>query len=268
MTEAVKVVKMHELLAVVETIKGQATKTRTELMGTFNNKRHHFEETRKTYKSLAEGEPAKVEEQKEIQSTIAGEIDWIYPKLISMFDVGYQIDEGNMHAKADVMIDGTVILANVPATALLRFSHYIEEVTALVKSIPTLDPAKGFKPDPDKGKGIFVARDVEKNRTKKDKKVLTLAPATDKHAAQAQLIDVDTVTGTIVEQEWSGLITTAMKADLLDRCEELTRAFQRARSKANEFAVDPQGFKAGKKFLDYIFAPLLQGGSDAVKKTA
>jgi hypothetical protein len=53
-----------------------------------------------------------------------------------------------------------------------------------VRSIPTLDPAKGFTHDSAKGAHVFKAREVTKTRTQKVQEPLTLAPATDKHPAQ------------------------------------------------------------------------------------
>lgn len=249
--------KLHELLAVHKSFEGQAGKCRAELMNTFEKKRHHFEETRKSSRSLAEGEQFKVEEQKDIQTTVAEELKWVQGKLASVLDVGYQIDIANTGAKADVVLpDGEIILKDVPATALLQMEKRLNEIHQLVTVIPTLDPAKGFKLDSERGKHIYKARDVEKKRTKKEKKVLTAAPATDKHPAQVVVYDEDVQVGTILEQEWSSLITPATKSDVLENIEHLTRAVQKARAKANEFEVDTTATKIGGKMLEFIFKPL------------
>lgn len=47
--------KLHELLAVEGQLKGQAQATRTELRGSFEKKRHLFEEKVLTYVSNEEG---------------------------------------------------------------------------------------------------------------------------------------------------------------------------------------------------------------------
>lgn len=249
--------KLHELLAVHKSHEGQASKVRTDLMSVFEKKRHHFEETRKSFKSLVENEPAKVEEQKDIQTTVAAELKWVKDKIASVLDVGYQIDVANTGARADVVVDGTILLNSVPATALLQMEKRCQEVKALLLTIPTLDPAKGFKPDAEKGKGIYKARDVEKPRTKKTKKVYTLAKATEKHPEQAQLLDEDVITGTILEQEWSAFITPSEKSDALERLEKVARAVQKARAKANEHEIDPSQNKIGEKVLAYVFGSLV-----------
>ena len=257
-------VKLHGLLAVLESVTGQANKCHQELVSTFKNKAHHFSEQIKTFKSIEENVTPKQEEIREIQTSVGEEVDWLSKKIVSFIDVGHQIDEANMVARADVVVGDVTLLKDVPTTSLLRLEHRIGEIQKLVTSIPTLDPAKGFKLDTNKGAGFWKARDVEKERTKKTREPLVLAPATDKHPAQVQLIDKDVVTGTILEQEWSSLITTATKADILDRCEELMKAIQKARAKANEVEVDPATHKVGGKIWDFIFKPL----KDSLKQAA
>lgn len=249
--------KLHQLLAVYKNLAGQSTKVRTELMGTFKGKRHLFEEKRKSFTSNEEGVQAKVEEQSDIQETVGEQIEWIRPHLAKFINVAYQIDVANTAAKADVLDEsGSVLLKDVPTTTLLQLEHRSEELKQLIESIPTLDPAKGFRPDADRGNGYFRARDVTKDREVPAREVITLAPSTDKHPAQTQLVDTRKKVGTILEQEWSGLITPAVKAQLLENVEELYRAVTAARSRANEHEIDTTDKKIGDVLLDFVFKPL------------
>jgi hypothetical protein len=152
--------------------------------------------------------------------------------------------------------DNEILLKAVPATTLLQLEKRVAEWKDLIQSIPTLDPAKGFKADAARGRGYYQARDVTKPRTKKEPQVITLAPATKEHPAQTQLISIDKPIGTILEQEWSSLITPATKADLLDRVETLLRAVAKARSKANDHSIDVSDKKIGANLLDFVFKPL------------
>ncbi len=250
--------KLHELLAVHGSLSGQASKVRSELATTFDKKRHLFEERKKSFTPNEEvGGAIAIEEQQDIQSTVAGEIEWVSKHLAKAVDVAYQVDLANTNAKADVLTeDGTILAKDIPATTLLQLEKRVAEWKELIAAIPTLDPAKSFKPDESRGKGYWKARDVTKMRTKKDKKALVLYPATDKHPAQCQVLDVDTVVGTILEQEWSALITPATKADLLDRVEILYRAVTKARSKANETSIEIADKKIGAGLLEFVFKPL------------
>ena len=246
--------KLHELLAVDGNLKAQADKTRTELMGTFKNKTHHFSEKTVSYKPYGENEPAVTESQLDIQTTVPKELKWVSEFIIKSLDVSYQVAEANTIARADVVLeDGTVLLSQVPATSLLELEKRAKELHDFVSAIPTLDPAKGFKLDPDKGEGIYRAREDKKTRTKKMLKVLTLAAATDKHPAQAKEYTEDVPVGDITTLEWSGLITTAAKGDMIARVEEFARAVKKARSRANEVEISKNDKKIGADIIKYVF---------------
>lgn len=246
--------KLHELLAVDRNLKGQAEKTRTELMTTFEKKTHLFSEKTVSYTPYGEGGQTVVEGQLDIQTTVAKELKWISEFLVKALDVSYQVAEANTIARADVILeDGTTLLSQVPATALLELEKRAKELHDFVVSIPTLDPAKGFRLDVDRGIGIFKARDDRKVRTKKTNKVLTLAPATDKHPANVQVVVEDVPVGDIVTLEWSGLITTAAKGDMLSRVEDLTRAVKKARARANDTEVSQKDQKIGANVVNYVF---------------
>lgn len=250
--------KLHELLAVESNLTNQANKVRGELTQTFEKKVHHFSEARVTFIPNAEGSQPVTESQRDIQTTVGKEVEWITKILAKALDVSHAIDVANTLAHADVITeDGETLLTGVPATSLLQLEKRIAEVHALVVAIPTLDPAKGFDEDDAKGKGIYKAREVVKTRTKKAQKPLILCEATKEHPAQVQLVTEDVPVGEIREQEWSSLITPALKADLIDRCDMLIRAVKKARAKANEQEINVATEKIGKTLLDYIFQPLL-----------
>ena len=250
--------KLHELLAVESNLENQANKTLQDLSGTFSNKRHLFEEKRVTFLSNEENSKAVTEEQKDIQTTVGKEIDWISKILAKAIDVSYQIDVANTQANADVVVEdeNEPLLRSVPATALLQLEKKVKVIHDLVAAIPTLDPAKGFTEDEQRGKGIFKAREVQKTRTKKTVRPLILYAATKEHPAQVKELSEDLPVGSITEQEWSSLITPSTKSLLLERCDKLLRAVKKARARANEKDLEVQGHKIGRKLLDYVFQPL------------
>ena len=243
--------KLHELLAIGSSQSNQTQKLRRDLSNTFEKKRHLFEQKITTFQPN-EGE-AVTEQQSDLQSTVNKELNWITPHLGKSLDMEFQINEANTRAKADIiMLDGEVLATDVPATALLELQKRVSEIQDLISSIPTLDPAKGFSSDEAMGSGVYVARMVNKNRTAKIQEPLTLSPATVEHPAQVQLVTKDVSTGRIQEQEWSGLITPADKAELLDRVEEVSKAVRAARCRANEVEVDKTA-TIGANILGYIF---------------
>jgi predicted nucleotide-binding protein len=160
--------KLHELLAVEKNLKSQADKTRLELSATFGKKTHHFTQKVVTFRPIQENVPPVTEEQLDLQTTVPREIKWVSSFIVKSLDASYQVDEGNTQARADVVLeDGTVLLEAVPTTGLLRLEHRLKELHDFVVAIPTLDPAKGFRPDESVGTDVFKARDDVRPRTKK-----------------------------------------------------------------------------------------------------
>ena len=246
--------RLHELIAVKTSLRAQATKTVTDLGNTFEKKRHHFTAKVKSFTPLGENAEAKVEEQLDLQTTVLKELRWVREYIVKAIDASHHVNLGNTEAFADIVLeDGTVIAAHVPAATLLELEGTVEEIRKFCDKIPTLDPAQGFRPAPDRGEGVYVAREVEKTRTSKQNKVIVLYPHTEKHPAQTQLVAEDVPIGTIREQEWSSMMTIADKGAILDRIEHLARAVKKARSRANESEVDT-GNKIGAALLDYAFS--------------
>lgn len=247
--------KLHQLLAVVSSLKGQATSTAADLKNTFDKKRNHFTEQIVTVKSRKDGVPDVEESRLSLQTTVRKEIEWISEKLEKAFDVAYQIDIANTYAEADVLLeDGTVILRGIPATSLLQIEHNLSEVQDLVKAIPTLDPVRGYELDTNNRPGIYKARDVHKTRTEKVFEYVIMVPPTDKHPAQVKETTKDVIVGDIIGQEWSSLITVAEKGDMLDRVENLMRAVKKARSVANDAEIVTADYKIGQTLLNYVFS--------------
>lgn len=245
--------KLHELLAVESNLETQATKVRSDLANTFEKKRHLFEEKRLLFTPNAEGAQTVTEQQSDIQSTVRKELDWIRPHLAKALDASYMVAEANTAARADIVLeDGDVIAKDVPATSLLELQKRLAEILGLAQTIPTLDPAKGFVADSQRGEGFYKAREVRKTRTTKQPKVIIKYEATKEHPAQTELYSADLPLGIIEEQEWSGMLTPGEKAEVLNRIEKLSRAVRSARSRANEQIVDTTK-KISSNLLNYIF---------------
>ena len=253
-----KTQKLHELLAVDTQVKGQAEAARKDLMNTFEKKRHsHFSRKTITFFSDKDGVAPKVEAHQDLQTTIRRELKWIGEKLAGALDIGHQVDVANTMAAADVVLDnGKVLLEKVPTTSLLQMAHRIKELQEFVAAIPTLDPAQGFKEDESmstEGDTVHKALDVEKSRTEKSFDYVVMVQPTDKHPAQVKELSIDKVIGHTLTQEWSGLITTAEKGDMLDRVEEVSRAVKSARARANELELQVASHKIGERILNYVF---------------
>jgi hypothetical protein len=245
--------RLFEYLVVDGQLKAQVQATRAELTGTFKNKRHMFEEKLVTFTPVEEGAPSKTEEQRTIETTVAEELRWIGELWTKALDNGLHVAEGNTLARADVMLDdGSTLLTGVPATALLELEKRAGEILDLLAAVPSLDSTKGYQPDVARGSGVYVARDVTKVRTRKVNKVIRLAEATPEHQEQAQLVSVDEPAGELVEREWSAMVTVAVKGKMMERAEELRRAFKAALHRANAVEVPING-GCGRAIFSFVF---------------
>lgn len=251
--------KQHELLAVFDNIKKQLTVVLKAQIAAFTSKPQLFMEYRRELYWLEEGKPKDQLEFLEIQSTVIEELTHIRKSQAKRIDIGYQIDVVNTRAFADIVSeDGVVLAEHVPATFLMQMAHVLKEHQEFLKTIKTLDPAKSFKLDPDRGRGIYKAREVRKPTTKKTDTPVVLYPATKEHPAKVELKSYDVVIGHTLEQEWSGLITPAKKAELLDRSDQLLRAVMQAKAVANSQDVpDIKELRVANKLLNFLYDPLL-----------
>jgi hypothetical protein len=246
--------KLHELIPVNNALEGQADKCAADLTELFTKKHHHFTEKLVTVTSKEEtGAPPTVEEQLALQTTVQKELTWMRQYWVKAIDSAHQINVGNTLAKADIALEnGETLASKVPATTLLELDKMLTKVKNVLSAIPTLDPAKSFKPDPSREPGVSIAREVTRTRTAKKQKGIVLYDATPEHPAQTQLITEDIPVATVTTQEWSGMITPGAKADLLDRCEILMRAVKAARARANEVEIDLAANRIASSLLDYV----------------
>jgi len=166
-----------------------------------------------------------------------------------LWDITLTKDAGNMNARADVVLDGEVILKDVPVPFLIYLGKKLEDVRTFITNIPTLDPAEAWEWD--KQQGYWVTAPVQTNRTKKEFRVIVKAPATKEHQAVTELVTEDTVVGYWGTMKQSGALSAPEKAKYLQRVNALLEAVKVARESANLVEVQPR--TAGEQIFGYIF---------------
>jgi hypothetical protein len=154
-------------------------------------------------------------------------------------------------AKADVVIDGRVLLKDVPATYLLFLEKQLSDLTTFVAKMAELDPGSDWSVDP--STGLFRTEPQATQRTKKVQRPIVLYDATEHHPAQTQLITEDVIAGQWVTVKHSGALPAPRKKQLLARIERLSNAVKFAREQAN--AIEAPDQKLAKDVFSYLFAP-------------
>lgn len=169
--------------------------------------------------------------------------------LARLFDVVASKDWANTRARADVVVDGQVLLAQVPVTYLIFLEKQLVDLHTFVKKLPVLDAAEHWTFDP--SADSWATEPLQTTRTKKVPRNHVKAEATDKHPAQVEVYHEDIIVGTWKTVKFSGALPASRINQLLERVEKLQQAVKFAREEANASEVEEK--KVGHKVLGFLF---------------
>lgn len=161
-------------------------------------------------------------------------------------------DEGNMHARADVVVEGTVVLKAVPATHLMYLIKQLTDLQTILQKWPVLDQAEQSWTWV-AGSYWWKSAETATIRTKKLPKVLVKYEATEKHPAQTEVYHDDIQVGTWRSVKVDAGMEKAQKNLLTRRCHLLLEACKKALEEANAVEVQPPASRAAELF-DFLFA--------------
>ncbi|WP_437708526.1 hypothetical protein WMF45_30410 [Sorangium sp. So ce448] len=169
--------------------------------------------------------------------------------LGELFDVTATKDYANCKARADVVVDGKVLLAGAPVTYLLFLEKQLVDMNTFIRKLPVLDASESWTFDP--SADSWATEPVQTARTKKIPRNHVKAEATDKHPAQVEVYHEDVVVGYWKTVKFSGALPARRINELLDRVEKLQKAVKFAREEANNQTVEEQ--KVGAAVLGFLF---------------
>ncbi|WP_437850573.1 DUF7873 family protein [Sorangium sp. So ce363] len=169
--------------------------------------------------------------------------------LGELFDVTATKDYANCKARADVVVDGKVLLTGAPVTYLLFLEKQLVDMNTFIKKLPVLDASESWTFDP--SADSWATEPVQTARTKKIPRNHVKAEATDKHPAQVEVYHEDVVVGYWKTVKFSGALPARRINELLDRVEKLQKAVKFAREEANNQTVEEQ--KVGAAVLGFLF---------------
>lgn len=243
--------KFHELLAVEGDLQRTAEHVCAEAETTFGNRQAHFWGQTKTVRFFDEARSGEnTEETKAMESTVDDKLGYVAQMTSRYYDAVLQKDMTNQKAKADLIVEGKTIAANLPSSFLLGLEQKLARLRAVYNVMPTLNPGTVWIPDPDQGEGVFVSEVVKQMKTEKVIKPIVLYEATKEHPAQVKETSTDVPVAAIETTAFSGMLTVARKSEILDRLDKLIRAVKKARQRANN--IDAEKAKVGMKLFDYI----------------
>lgn len=209
----------------------------------------HLAGIARSYEPIEETGTRLPAESTRVQIKVSQVIKEFQTHLVSLFDVVATKDWTNCLAKADIMIDGEVLLRDVPATYILFLEKQLAELLAFVKKIPALDPS--FSWEYDQAQDCWVTEPTETQRTRKAKKSQVLFDGNQHHPPQFMVWDEDVPEGTWKTLRYSGAMPQSEINAIQTRVETLQKAVKFAREAANRQEVVQQ--HVGQTVLHYLF---------------
>jgi hypothetical protein len=223
--------KLNQIIAIEKGVKsrvyGEVTNLHKE-----SQKAEPYTGLAKTYRKRDEDGEDFPPEQKKVRLSATDVLRRLGHLETELFDVEATKEWSNTGARADVTVDGRVLVERAPVTYLLFLEKQLSDIRTFVDKLPTLDDAEEWTQDPNSG--LFRTERVTTHRTKKTPKVVVKYEATKEHPAQTELVHEDVVVGYWESVKYSGALPAPRKAVLLERVDKLLRAVKMAREQAND----------------------------------
>jgi hypothetical protein len=232
--------KLHEVLAAEDTVTQAAQKMLAETNEKFNKHTEFFTGSTRTLQRLTQSpEDEAIEKSnrrgKNLPTTVPQTVQYAFQYVGKMLDLKLRKHSTNQLARANIMLDGKMLLADVPVDFLLDLEKMIPQWRDMFAKMPTLDPSKEWV---EQQKHVWKTKDaVVSAQTEKVTHPVVLAPATDKHPAQVKESSKDVVVGVFSDLTFSGAATSQQKADVMALCDKLYVAVKEARMRANSTEV-------------------------------
>ena len=242
--------KLNQIIAVVSGKKKQTDAALTEIYHKLQSKGDLFNGLTRTYKATADDGETLPSEIKLPQVNTKDAITAAKTVLKDLIDVVAVQDNTNTIAKADVVVDDKVIIADVPVTYLLFLEKQLENIGAFVSKLPTLDPGERWEFSAEQD--CYVTKPNVTNRNVKTPRVLIKVAATDKFPAQVDVYNEDVKAGEWTNVKLSTCIDVKQRNEFQGRVRKLIDAVKFAREQAN--SIETVKVEYADDLLSYIFS--------------
>ena len=240
------IVKQHQVIAWCNAAKTSMQRTITDLHHKMQ-KLQLFSGLSKRYRPKDEEGDLLPEENTKVQTTVVAELREMRRVVVDALDALITLDATNCAARADIDVDGVVLVTDVPVTTLLALEKILTDWHTFFDKLPVLDTATDWYTGTD---GISRSMPFETVRTKKVPIRFVRSEATDKHPAQVDVLQEDVIVGYWTKNDLSGALPVAAKTNILRRLEKLRLAGQAARSVAN--SVEAPVRRLGAILFDHV----------------
>jgi len=242
--------KLNQVIALVKGKKSQSQETITKTYQLLEKKSDLFSGISKVYRPKNEEGDRRPPEKKIVQQTVPNVLNTIKESYKDMINMVATLDNGNCIAKADVIVDGKVLLKGVPATHLIFMEKQLEDISTFISKLPILDIAEEWSWNP--SAGYYTSEPRETSSTAKTIKFHVAYEATVQHPAQIKETTIDEIVGYWTTILMSGNIKADDKKELLVKVRKLSDAVKIAREEANSVEISESNF--GTLVTDYLFS--------------
>ena len=216
----------------------------------------------RTFKPINDSANSDVEsERRPDESTlitlkVEDELSVLRHAMVEYYDIVATQENGNTIVRADVVVDGQVLLSDVPVGLLLFLERKMDDLRLVFSNLPTLPLNEKWARD-DNDPTVYTTGEAMTRVTKKIPRNHTKAPATDKHPAQVEVYYEDVAVGYWHSVKTSGAISVQRKNELLSKVDKLRKAIKVAREEANANRVPRR--HVGNEIFTYLLGADSEG---------
>lgn len=240
--------RLNQIIPILKTVKQNSDKAVTEIYHAIQ-KTQLFAGLSKTYNPREEEGFVYPGETNAVSYKVSDLLEVFAGSVSEFYDLAYTQDCANTIASADLVVNGEVLLANVPVTHLLFLESQLNDVKTFISKLPTLPVDKSWTYSQEKG--CYATAPKETVKVKKITDFVIAAVATPEHPAQIREVSKDIVEGTWTTVEYSSAIEGDRAKQLLRRVDTLIRAVVQSRQEANSMAIEQK--KSSDKIFGYLF---------------
>lgn len=209
----------------------------------------------KTYEPFTDDAPRehrRPQERRKVQVNGVVVLDEVAARLARLLDVTFTKEEADTEARADVEVDGQVLVEDAPVIYLLALDRELLKLRHLLEQLPLLDSAQEWEPE---GRGMWKTKGKVQQYTSRVRRVLQLAPATKEHAEQVESYIDDVPVGDATTVHFCGGFKPEQVRAAIARCRRVQDAVHVAIAEANTQPVTDR--EAGEVVTQYILSGIL-----------
>jgi hypothetical protein len=175
-----------------------------------------------------------------------------------LMDLTLTKDVADTEATADVVVDGSVLLADVPVSHLLWLEKQAAHLLAVFQAIPVQSAAENWATANNLPVGQYRTDTVETESTRKNHEWITVVPNSPEHAAQIRENVQDVVSGHWRTVKYTAALPVAQRTELVARAGKLLDAIKMAVTEANHQTVTDE--HEGAAIFGFLFDGVLRNG--------